>query len=500
MQRLKIILDSFFSFIFILSFNLSGRDIDIQDQISHVSLGTIQSIYFGDQSFIPIEEFAGLLSIPTDKNTALKILTLHYKEHHIVFTAYSPFVRIDNFSYQMSSEVRYPNREFYIPINSFIDGIKAAKINTISFDESRHILYIMSRAANLVRISTLSQNDTLKLVLHATTPFRDNDITTIHQDEWFYLTVNGGVIDAKSNLGFAQIPEVFEIIPLQINRDQARLSLHLAPHVSGVKVECNEQSSEIEINLAITSVASSEALAGLQREREKWKIDRIIIDPGHGGKDPGCVGPGQIFEKNIVLNIARATKRELQSRMAIDVILTRDGDSFIPLKKRTKNANEAGGKLFISFHVDANRVKSLRGHTVYFLGPAKTDDARNVAQFENSVIQFEDSQNDYAGLSDMSFILAANAQNAYNKESQDFASMIDQEIKTQCGSKSHGVRQAGFYVLYGASMPNILIETGFMTNSTDRNNLISREYQNALAKAVADGIIKFKEKYERTTF
>lgn len=489
-----------FFFIAVLAFSLWGRDIQIQDRLSDANLGSIRSIEMGTQSFIPIADLATILSIPIEINPYKKTITLKYKQNNIVFTAHSPFVAFNNTHVQMKADVRFPNKEFYIPLDGFIAGLTASGINTLDYDTAQNVLYVLTRQANIVRLSTLSQADTVKLFLHTTRAFGVNDISVQKDEEWLYLDIDGGVLDVRNNLGFEQINEIFEFIPQQISRDRARLSLHLAPSVSDAQVHSNESSNEIVISLATQSSASSLVLTDLQKEREKWKIDTIVLDPGHGGRDPGCVGSGKIYEKNIVLNIAKATKAELERRMDVNVILTRDHDAFVALKGRTQKANAAGGKLFVSFHVDANPVKSLRGHTVYFLGPAKTDDARGVAQFENSVIKFEEEQNEYMGLSDMSFILAANAQNSYNKESQDFASIIDEEIKRQCGSHSHGVRQAGFYVLYGASMPNILIETGFMTNSNDRQKLASTSYQNQLAQAVTDGIIRFREKYERLNF
>ena len=500
MQRSKrsLIILSFILLCFL--HDLNGREIQVQDKLSRTFIGVIHSIELGKQSFIPIQEFAQLLSIPTERNDSQKSISLAYKQSRFTITAHSPYIRSQQGVYQMRTEARFPNREFYVPLYDLINCLKSSGINTIDFDESNVTLYVQTRSANIVRMSSITREDTAKIILHTTKVFRDDDITTKKEDEWVYINVDGGVIDIKNKLGFERIPQVFEFFPLQINPDQARLSLHLAPNVSEAQVKCNEEASEITITLIAKSVVPSAVLTDLQREREKWKIDTIILDPGHGGRDPGAVGPSRIYEKNIVLNVAKATKEELVRQLDVNVIMTRDRDTFIPLKGRTQKANEAGGKLFVSFHVDANRVKSLRGHTVYFLGPAKTDDAREVAQFENSAIKFEESQNEYADLSDMSFILAANAQNSYNKESQDFASIINEEIIKGCGSRSHGVRQAGFYVLYGASMPNILIEMGFMTNSYDRNKLITGAYQSSLARAITAGIIRFKEKYESINF
>jgi N-acetylmuramoyl-L-alanine amidase len=176
--------------------------------------------------------------------------------------------------------------------------------------------------------------------------------------------------------------------------------------------------------------------------------------------------------------------------------MTRDSDKFIPLEQRTDIANRSGGKLFISIHADSNPNKGLRGHTVYFMGPAKTDEARRVAQFENSVIKFEDARQKYEGLSETAFILAANAQNSYNKESEEFAAILDREMKKKQTPQGHGVRQAGFYVLYGASMPNILLETAFISNKTDEKQLSNKDFQSNVAEAVYKSVQEFKNRYE----
>ena len=488
----------FLIIIIVLSKASQSGEVFIRDKHSGSLLGSIRSISIGAQVYIPIEDFAQLLSLPTSINSQAKKIDIFYKQSKITFAAYTPFVQMGNIRLQMSSEVRFPNGDFYVPLLDMIKGFDISGINTLTFDVQSQTIQVIMHPPNIVRLSAFGQKDTLRLLIHTTKAFEKQDIETIQDKEWIYVNINKGVIDISKDWSLGDVPEIFEFIPAQISMDQARLALHVAPNVSLNSIEFDSQSSSIVATLVSSAGLSSAVFAELQKEQEKWKIDAIIIDPGHGGKDAGCSSGSNIKEKNIALNIAKQVRDELSRKTTAKVMLTRDSDVFVPLKKRTKNANQAGGKLFVSIHVDANRVKSLRGHTVYFLGPAKTDEARDVAQFENSVIQFEDSQNEYAGMSDAAFILAANAQNSYNKESEELASIIDEKLKIQCGSKSVGVRQAGFYVLYGASMPNVLVETGFITNSMDRQNLTNHSYQISLANAIADGIIEFKRHYEKT--
>lgn len=484
-------------FFILLAATSQAREVIIQEQLTNERLGTIQAIDIGSDTYVSIERLATQLDIPTRKNVQTKTLVLTYNEHQITLTAFNPFVRINATLIQMAADVRYPNGEFFIPLNNLVTALQTAGLRILDFESDSNRLVVRETEPNIVNITTRQIDAGLELVLRTTLDFADSDVEVTEDNEWLYINIKDGLFDNKENLGYEPIPEIFELVPVQLNKTTARLSVHLAPSVNFASART--ESKTIILTLESTTNGTS-ILTDLAKEREKWKIDTIILDPGHGGRDPGAVGPGGLYEKHIVLDIAKAIKAELERRLDVNVILTRDRDVFVPLKGRTEKANVAGGKLFISIHVDANRVKSLRGHTVYFLGPAKTEDAREVAQFENSVIKFEESQSEYDELSNAAFILAANAQNSYNKESQDLAAMLNEELKGASNLKGYGVRQAGFYVLYGASMPNVLIETGFMTNYQDRQNLTKSSYQRSLAKAICNGIIRFKDRYESMTF
>ena len=337
------------------------------------------------------------------------------------------------------------------------------------------------------------------ILIHIATTenFSRSDIFTSQRNNWFYIDIYGGRVDTlKSFPVKSTSKKILNVAPIQLSSETARISFHSFINFKEPDIIVNNTSHKVVVSLRTRESISNDLLTELQKEREKWKIDVVVIDPGHGGKDPGAIGRNGLYEKNVTLAIAKKIKSELQRRLDVKVVMTRKRDTFVPLKRRTEIANKAGGKLFISIHIDSNPSRRLHGHTVYFLGQAKTEESRNVAQFENSVIKFEDSQNHYAGLSDASFILAANAQNAYNKESQDFAAIVDNERHKDIKDRSHGVRQAGFYVLYGASMPNILLETAFISNRNDEKKLKSKSFYGSVAKAICDAVIKFKQRYE----
>lgn len=237
-----------------------------------------------------------------------------------------------------------------------------------------------------------------------------------------------------------------------------------------------------------------------KKEKAKWNFNVIVIDPGHGGKDSGTIGVGGIEEKNINLAIALKLGRDIKRQMkGVKVVFTRKTDRFVELYRRGQIANEAGGNLFISIHCNSTPRKPSRvnGFEVYLLRPGRTKEAISIAERENSVIKYEDNPARYKKLTDENFILVSMAQSAYMRYSEKFADMLDKEFSKDISIKPLGVKQAGFYVLVGASMPSVLIETGFLSNRKDARYLNSKRGQARIAEAIVKAIEKFRKLYEK---
>ena len=235
----------------------------------------------------------------------------------------------------------------------------------------------------------------------------------------------------------------------------------------------------------------------IKEMRKRWMLDTIVIDAGHGGKDGGAVGKDGLLEKTVTLDIAKKLGKLIQANMGIKVIYTRDEDVFIPLWKRTKIANDSGGKVFISIH--ANSVPhspSVRGFETFLLRPGKTKDAIEVAQRENEVIAMEELYHKYEKLSNDKLILYTMAQSAFMKESEFLAAEIQRELDKVLTSPNRGVKQSGFHVLVGASMPNVLIEAGFLSNKNESKLLGQSRYRQKVAQAIFSALVNFKDKYE----
>ena len=201
--------------------------------------------------------------------------------------------------------------------------------------------------------------------------------------------------------------------------------------------------------------------------KDRWRLDTVVLDAGHGGKDGGTQGKYGTKEKDIVLDITKRIGRLLENNTKIKVVYTREEDVWLPVRRRTEIANENNGKLFISIHANANNNRTIKGFETYLLSPGKSEDAVAVASRENSVIQMEEKKNGYEKLSGEVLIMATMAQSMFVKESENLASIIQMELDKQLDSPNRGVKQAGFYVLIGASMPNVLVEVGFLSNPTE---------------------------------
>ena len=230
----------------------------------------------------------------------------------------------------------------------------------------------------------------------------------------------------------------------------------------------------------------------LSNEKQKWEFKTIVIDAGHGGKDPGAVGYRGTKEKDIALDVAKRLEKKLSKNLNVKIVMTRDEDIFLRLSERTKIANENNGSLFISIHTNAAEDRRASGFETFLIGPNKNEAAVRVAARENAVLELEGISGQK--LTNEDLIKATIAQSAFASKSEQFASMVQGEIKKRVQSKDRGVKQAGFYVLMGASMPNVLVELGFISNPSEEKKLRSPQYRDQLATAIYRAV----EQYQKT--
>ena len=214
-------------------------------------------------------------------------------------------------------------------------------------------------------------------------------------------------------------------------------------------------------------------------------IKRIVVDPGHGGKDWGAISCHRIAEKDITLTLAKALKEILEARIGCKVILTRTGDQFLTLEERTRIANDAKADLFISIHANAHVDRNLSGVETFYLNFAKDQESARVAALENAPSR--------KGMSDLKALLEKLIFSTKINESAALARQIQRNIVAKLRTKGDkvrdlGVKQAPFRVLLGAKMPAVLIETGFITNPEEEQRLNNRQFRQNLVRGISAGV------------
>ncbi len=215
------------------------------------------------------------------------------------------------------------------------------------------------------------------------------------------------------------------------------------------------------------------------------KIRRIVVDPGHGGHDPGAVGPSGIQEKDVVLAIGLRLRDLFKEELGLDVVMTRSTDVFIPLEERTAIANKVGADLFVSVHANAAPNRTAAGIETYYLNLAKTDKVAQLAAKENGT-----SLEKVSVLQAILFDLMANYKlNDSAHLADEVQKALHKKIRTVHNDvKNLGVKQGPFYVLVGASMPSILVETAFLSNATEESRLKDPAYQSSAAEGIYEGV------------
>ncbi|HET9052694.1 MAG TPA: N-acetylmuramoyl-L-alanine amidase [Cyclobacteriaceae bacterium] len=233
--------------------------------------------------------------------------------------------------------------------------------------------------------------------------------------------------------------------------------------------------------------------------RKEFKIRTVVLDAGHGGKDPGTIGKF-MKEKDVVLNIALKVGEYIEKNLPeVKVIYTRKTDKFIELNERAAIANRNKADLFISIHANAISNPKIYGTETWVMGLHKSEENLAVAKRENSVILYEENyQEHYEGFdnSPESYIMFSLMQNAYLENSLNFADKIEKQFKNKAGRHSRGVKQAGFVVLYKTATPSVLVEAGFLSNVTEEKFLATENGQALIASGIYRAFKEYKSEVE----
>ncbi len=224
------------------------------------------------------------------------------------------------------------------------------------------------------------------------------------------------------------------------------------------------------------------------RAHRKKKRLLIVVDPGHGGKDPGAIGRRGLREKDVTLKIARMVARDLGRKLHSKVVLTRRRDVYVPLEERTAIANSRNADIFVSIHINSSPRRSASGVETYILNLSTSEEARRLAARENATTR--------RGISDLEYILRDLVKTARTNDSVRLASSVQGKLVRRLRAKysrikGNGVKGAPFYVLVGTRMPSVLVEVSFISNSREEKRLRSKKYLKEVAAGISSGVIDY---------
>lgn len=498
------------------------------DHSRKTHIGTFQreGILYGS-----LNDLASIFNLNVFINSTAQKIELKTSKHVVKATANNPFVIVTDRNntasiIQLPVNTLFAANSFFAPLESFIPILDALLEEEIVFNRKLQLIAVgmapvkprfdvhrmtVEQRANgeLVRIHLNKQIRDYESWLKPIDPPRGvsgQDRAAAAQDYWLYVTLADAVADTAAINATKPSGLIKKVLAFQ-SPTSVQLTFRLRGQISGTEILQDERGTDLLLTIhtptaeEIARKRARENERNLERERDRWKLDVIVIDPGHGGKDPGTIGVTGVKEKDITLALALKLGKLIEKNLpGVKVVYTRKTDEFIELYRRGQIANQAGGKLFISIHCNSmpRKPHPMNGFEIYLLRPGKTEHALRIAERENAVVKFEEGYEErYQELTEENFILLTMAQTAYMRYSEQFADILQREMESHGGLQNQGVKQAGFYVLIGASMPNILFETGYLSNRTDERFLKSQRGQQKIAQAIFNAVKRYKLEYEK---
>ncbi|RJP73024.1 MAG: hypothetical protein C4539_02825 [Ignavibacteriales bacterium] len=530
---MKIKLGLIFLFILINSFYAQKSSVQIKVDDEEVLLPAMDKYGL---SFIPVKSLEEILGGQTLYNSSAKKIEIKFPSYIVKFTLNNQFMVVTSQKDGKQEIIQIPvatlpgKDDILIPLRytaGILSKSSGRKITLPGVEEMIAESKEESRETEVEIKNEIPEEENKEEVeiaeneKNVTTKENVNyDISSIRFD----VKANGTLIRLNSSKTFNKFSQsisdgklFLNIVGLTLNEDKIN-STEPSGLIKKISAKNQESNSRIEFLLdegystseAIKEKNGKELLITVHnkifsgtasaKDIERWKFDTIILDAGHGGKDPGAIGINGAKEKDINLAITLKLGELIEKNLEdVKVIYTRASDKFVELYKRGKIANEKNGNLFISIHCNSTKQKPthLNGFEVYLLRPGRTREAIEIAQMENSVIKYEDNPKRYQELTDENFILVTMAHSSFMKYSENFADLLTKQFEGNNDLQSGGVKQAGFYVLVGASMPSVLVESGYLSNKKNAAYLSSKEGQSDVAESVFNAIKKFKENYDK---
>jgi N-acetylmuramoyl-L-alanine amidase len=474
------------------------------------ALDSADVLYLSLNDFLKSQQYPGIVNDTTRKIECLIASQL------VRFTDQNPFVviteRLSNTAtvYQMPARVIYRHKNFFVPVFTFVTLFERVADKPLVFDEYQRKLEISPSTSpfDITGIEIEKKLNGSLITILANKKLGDFE-TWLKPDGWLFVTITGVTADTTVLNNTKPSEAIKKVLTFQ-SPASVQLTFRVTPDVVQAEAANDRASNNLLISLRVRSESERKEIErkkqetvklSHQKRRDRWKLDVIVIDAGHGGRDPGTVGVVGTYEKNITLSVALKLGQLIEKNLKdVQVVYTRTQDRFVELYRRTQIANEASGKLFVSLHCNAlpHKPSKMNGFEIYLLRPNRSEEAVAIASRENGVIELEEGyQQRYQKLTEEEFIIVTMAQSSYMKYSEQFAECTIGSMVRNLRIKNSGVKQAGFYVLVGASMPNVLVELGYLSNRKEEQFLRSQDGQRNIADALFKGIKNYKMKYEQ---
>ena len=462
-------------------------------------------------TYIPVKLFADVLGIKYTFLRENEKIKFYFPQYDLIVSSKNPYLVLESKEtlqdvIQLPTSTYFINNNIYLPLNYSLKILEKA-LGTFIYFKPPDLLTIKEFNKNdITELKNKKSNKMFSIfgltidqkangtLIRISTDRKIPSYSSSFKDGILYITLKNSSADVNKLRNSGGKGVIKEIRAKNISNN-VELQISVTKDYSASEVLNIDNSNDLMITIHNKIFAVKE-----NKNKDKWDFNVVVIDAGHGGKDVGAVGINGVREKDVNLGVALKLGKLIETNLKdVKVVYTRSTDTFVELYKRGKIANENGGKLFISIHCNSTpkRPTDASGFEVYLLRPGRTQEAIRIASRENGVIQYEDNPKRYEKLTDENFILVSMAHSSYMKYSEKFSDLLDKQFENNLDFGSRGIKQAGFYVLVGASMPSVLIETGFLTNPKDAAYLKSDRGQSKLAESILTAIKKYKEYYQQ---
>ena len=485
---------------FILIGLTSARADEVRVSIAG-SYDHVESFDHNGIDYISLSELANIIGGTVDWKTVGHLVDYSDPGYKFEFLLDAPYFRLNDTSYNMVYDAVLREGQLFVPAVTFLPFLDRVANQRVLWIEDQKIIRIESDYFNVTDLSVQSKANGLLIEIYLAAPVSYDIFVT--EGDWLNVSIRDARINRNRILARKNPRFMYALKVHQVQNNTGQISMRLRRKVEKWQHKIAQDPLRIQITIADVNF-DMDTIEPVSVGPDD-KIDVVVVDAGHGGKDYGAIGPSGTREKDIALSIAKRLANMIRKEKIFKVIMTRDRDETVTLEERARIANEANADLFISIHANASPKRHASGWNVFFLAPALNDSARAVEQLENSVFlrdSFRDSDDEddehlsMASTNHIGSIISEMIQTEFHAESNDFAGMISREFRRRLDIPARGVDQAGFFVLNKVFTPSVLVETGFISNRSEERTLKGKKHQEAVARGIYEAIKRFKQRYE----